>query len=107
MRTLTDRIEYTLNKIRPFLKNEGGDIKIDHYDSETGILYVEMVGACNGCSLATTDISDSIEGIVMNEIPQVTAVKLSGKNANPGYRSLQQQINHPRTILEQQKNKEK
>lgn len=100
MRTLEDRIEYSLNKLRPYLKREGGDIKIDHYEKETGILYVDMIGACKGCAFATSDISDSIEVLLMQEIPQITAVKL----INPfddGYRTLQQQLLHPKTIASQ------
>ncbi len=107
MRTLEDRIEYTLNKIRPYLMNEGGNIEIDHYDKETGILYVKMIGACAGCGLAPTDVSDSIAVILMNEIPQITAVELAGKGANPGFRSLQQQMMNPRTIAQQKADKEK
>lgn len=103
MKTLIDRIEFSLNKLRPFMQREGGDIKIDHYDQETGILYVEMIGACNGCTLASTDISDSVEVLLMNEIPQITGVKLVGKGSNPEYRSLQQQLLHPQTIKERQK----
>jgi hypothetical protein len=43
----------------------------------------------------------------MNEIPQITAVELAGKGANPGFRSLQQQLMNPRTIAQQQAAKEK
>jgi hypothetical protein len=44
----------------------------------------------------------------MNEIPQITAVELVGKGANPGFRSLQQQLMNPRTISQQmEKEKEK
>lgn len=108
MRTLEDRIEYTLNKIRPYLMNEGGNIEIDHYEKETGILYVRMIGACAGCGLAPSDVSDSIAVLLMNEIPQITAVELVGKGANPGFRSLQQQLMNPRTISQQmEKDKEK
>lgn len=102
MRTLNDRIEYTLNKIRPYLKQEGGDVEIDHYDKDTGILYIRMVGACNGCYLAPSDISDSIEGLLMNEIPQITAVRLADRK-DDGYRSLLEQLHHPRSIKERQK----
>lgn len=107
MRTLEDRIQYTLNKIRPYLVREGGDITIDHYDGRTGILYVRMVGACQGCALATSDISDSIEGLVMQEIPEVTGVRLTGKEADYAFRSFQQQLRHPHAIAEQQREEKK
>jgi Fe-S cluster biogenesis protein NfuA len=95
MKTLEDRIEYTLDKIRPYMQSEGGDIKIDHYDKEDGTLYVTLIGACDGCSLAPSDIKDSVETILMNEIPQITNVKLTGKHSDDGFRSLMSQIRHP------------
>ena len=107
MRTLEDRIQYTLNKIRPYLVREGGDISIDHYDYKTGFLYVKMIGACQGCALATSDISDSIEGLVMQEVPEVTGVRLVGHEADYGFRSFQQQLRHPHPIAEQQKEEKK
>ncbi|MDD6240075.1 MAG: NifU family protein [Eubacteriales bacterium] len=107
MRTLEDRIQYTLDKIRPYLVREGGDITIDRYDYKTGILYVKMVGACQGCALATSDISDSIEALVMQEVPEVTGVRLAGKEADYAFRSFQQQLRHPHTIKEQQEEEKK
>lgn len=104
MKTLEDRIEYSLNKLRPYMMSEGGDVKIDHYDKETGTLYVEMVGACKGCFLAATDISDSVEVLLTREIPEVVSVRLVGKDSNPGFRSLNQQLRHPHSIEEQKKN---
>jgi Fe-S cluster biogenesis protein NfuA len=105
MRTLLDRIEFSLNKLRPYLKREGGDIQIDHYDKATGILYVEMLGACKGCAFATSDITDFVEVLLMQEIPQITAVKLINA-IDDGFRSLQQQLLHPKTI-QKQKEEEK
>ena len=107
MRSLEDRIEYSLNKLRPYLMREGGNITIDHYDYKTGILYVNMVGACKGCALATTDISDSIEVLLMQEIPEITGVRLAGKEKDYDYRSFQQQMRHPRSIRQQREDKKK
>lgn len=95
MKTLEDRIEYTLNKVRPYMQSEGGDIQIDHYDKTDGTLYVRLIGACDGCSMAPSDIKDSVEVILMNEIPQITKVKLVGKHNDDGFRSLMSQMRHP------------
>lgn len=73
---IINRIEEVLEKLRPFLAREGGNIVLDHFDMETGICYVDMVGACQGCMLAESDVSDSIEIMLMDEIPEITHVQL-------------------------------
>lgn len=70
------KIDDVLERLRPFLQREGGDIKIDHFDSETGICYVQMIGACNGCSMANTDVSESVAVLLMDEIPEIKDVQL-------------------------------
>lgn len=66
-------IEATLNKIRPFIRRDGGDVKLVGF--ENGIIYVEMLGACVGCMFVNNTISDGIEVILMEEIPGVIAVR--------------------------------
>ena len=66
----------TIDKIRPFLQRDGGDI--DYVGFRDGIVYVSMVGACNGCSMAGEDISAGVEIILMEEVPGVMAVKADG-----------------------------
>ncbi len=66
-------IKATLDKIRPFLQRDGGDI--DYIGFRDGIVYVTMVGACEGCTYAQADISSGVEIILMQEVPGVIAVK--------------------------------
>ena len=66
-------IEATLDKIRPFLQRDGGDI--DYIGFRDGIVYVSMGGACEGCLYAQDDISAGVEIILMEEVPGVLAVK--------------------------------
>lgn len=75
-KAMEERIDEVLERLRPFLQREGGDIKLNHFDSSTGICYVEMVGACNGCYLAASDVSDSVEVLLMDEIPEIKKVEL-------------------------------
>lgn len=68
-------IKATLKKVRPFLQRDGGDI--DYIGYRDGIVYVAMVGACEGCSLADNDISAGVEIILMEEVPGVIGVRTS------------------------------
>jgi Fe-S cluster biogenesis protein NfuA len=62
-----------INKVRPFLQRDGGDI--DFIGFRDGIVYVQMAGACEGCAMAGEDISSGVEIILMEEVPGVIAVK--------------------------------
>lgn len=70
------KIDEVLERLRPFLAREGGNIKLDHYDEESGVCYVDMTGACSGCYMAESDVSDSIEVLLMDEIPEIKKVVL-------------------------------
>lgn len=66
-------INETLDKIRPFMQREGGDVTFDSF--EEGIVFLNVHGACQGCSLLNDDIEQGIEIILMEEVPGVVAVK--------------------------------
>lgn len=70
-------IVQTLEKVRPFINRDGGDVEfVDFID---GIVYVKMLGACEGCSLVDATISEGIEIILMDEVPGVLGVKLASE----------------------------
>lgn len=71
-----EKINDVLERLRPFLQREGGDVHLDHYDFETNTCYVKMSGACNGCYMASSDVSDTIAVLLMDEIPEIKDVKL-------------------------------
>ena len=52
-------IKTTLDKIRPFIQRDGGDC--DFVAFKDGIVYIKMMGACAGCSLIDSTISDGIQ----------------------------------------------
>ena len=67
-------IEQTIEKIRPYIQRDGGDVTFDHF--EDGIVYVEVHGACIGCSALDITIKDGIEAIILDEVPDVKEVSL-------------------------------
>lgn len=69
-------IEDVLERLRPFLQREGGNIEIDHFDDNDGTLYVRRTGACNGCYLASSDVTDTFEVVILDEVPEVKHVEL-------------------------------
>ncbi len=87
-KTIENRIDESLEKIRPFLQREGGDIRLDHFDKDTGVCYVDMIGACAGCVLAASDVSDSIEVMLMDEIPEIKKVELIAPTVEQSFDDL-------------------
>ena len=72
MENVETKIKNILNRIRPYLQNDGGDVKFKRY--ENGVVYVSLVGACSNCPLAGSTLEDGIESALINEIPEVIKV---------------------------------
>jgi len=62
-----------LHKVRPYLQRDGGDVKYVKF--EDGIVYVEMMGACVGCSALDSTLKDGIEAILLEEVPGIIGVE--------------------------------
>ena len=71
---LLDRIEHTINKIRPYIQADGGDVQLIDY--EDGVVTVTMLGACAGCMAIDTTLTDGIEALLMDEVPEVRKVQM-------------------------------
>lgn len=66
------KINEVIDKVRPYLQNDGGDVKFKRY--ENGVVYVSLVGACSNCPMATMTLQDGIESALISEIPEVIKV---------------------------------
>ena len=71
-KNIEKKINDVLDKIRPYLENDGGSVKFNRF--ENGIVYVTLVGACSNCPHATATLEDGIEVALINEIPEVIKV---------------------------------
>ena len=73
--TTEQKIEIVLDKIRPFIRRDGGDVEFVSF--KDGIVYVKMQGACADCMMIGATITEGIEVILMEEVPGVLGVKLA------------------------------
>lgn len=69
---IENKINEVLNKIRPYLINDGGDVEFKKY--ENGVVYVKLTGACSNCPLADHTLESGIEQALINEIPEIIKV---------------------------------
>ncbi|MBQ3435516.1 MAG: NifU family protein [Bacilli bacterium] len=76
----TAKIINIIDKIRPFLVDDGGDIEFVKY--EDNIVYVKLLGACAGCSLIDVTLKEGIEQFIINEVPTVKEVRNINSEAN-------------------------
>ena len=70
--TIEDQIIASLNVIRPYLNNDGGDIEFVRFDE--GIVYVRMLGACAGCGSLDQTLNEGVREILVENIPGVIEV---------------------------------
>ena len=69
---MEQRIEEVLDKLRPFLINDGGNIEFVKY--EDGIVYIKLLGSCKDCLMADNTIENMIQYTLSFEIPEVKKV---------------------------------
>lgn len=75
---IIEKITILLDKIRPYLISDGGDLEFVKY--EDNILYVKLTGACANCSMMDITLKDGIEQLIINEIPEISEVRNVGTN---------------------------
>jgi len=69
---MQDKVEGVLDKIRPSLMADGGNVELIAVDD--GVVKVRLTGACGGCPMATLTLKMGIERILKQEIPEVKEV---------------------------------
>ena len=66
------KIKEVLDRIRPYLQNDGGDVVFKRF--ENGVVYVSLIGACSNCPMAFMTLQDGVESALVSEIPEVIKV---------------------------------
>lgn len=61
-----------IDRVRPYLQRDGGDIEV--LNVEDGIVYVKMLGACDGCMALDVTLKQGIETMLLENVPGVIAV---------------------------------
>lgn len=75
MKNTITKIKEVLEKIRPQLQADGGDVEFVKF--EDGLVYVALKGACTNCSYVNVTLYDGIESILLAEVPGVIGVELA------------------------------
>ena len=68
------QVERTIEVLRPALQADGGDMVLKDVDEGTGVVTVELVGACGTCPVSTGTLKAGIERIMRDRVDGVTEV---------------------------------
>ncbi len=70
---MRERIETALNRVRPFLQADGGDVELVDVTPE-GVVKVKLTGACGGCPMSQMTLKHGVEKAIREEVPEITEV---------------------------------
>lgn len=70
--TMYDEVLEVLDKLRPFLQRDGGDVEL--VDVEDGIVKLRLMGACGSCPSSTITLKAGIERALLEEVEGVQEV---------------------------------
>ncbi len=73
MENVEAKIIAVIDKLRPFLISDGGNIEFVKF--EDGICYVRLTGACQGCPMLDSTLKDGIELALTEEVEEVLEVR--------------------------------
>jgi len=69
---MKERVEKVLEKIRPLLQRDGGDIQL--VDVVDGVVKVKLQGACGSCPMSMMTLKMGVEKQLKQEIPEIKEV---------------------------------
>ena len=69
---MKERVQEVLEKIRPALQADGGDVEL--VDVEGGVVKVRLVGACAGCPMSQLTLANGVERVLKEHIAEVERV---------------------------------
>jgi Fe-S cluster biogenesis protein NfuA len=72
--TLREKVESALEKVRPSLQADGGDVQLIDVDDD-GVVKLTLQGACAGCPMSQMTLKMGIEKILKQNVPEVKSVE--------------------------------
>jgi Fe-S cluster biogenesis protein NfuA len=70
---MRENVEKALEKIRPALQADGGNIEL--VDVVDGVVKVRLTGACGGCPMSQMTLKMGVEKVLKQQIPEVKSVE--------------------------------
>lgn len=71
---MEEQVQAVLEKLRPYLLRDGGDVELIDVDDE-GIVQLRLMGACGNCPSSAITLKAGIERALTSEVPGVTEIE--------------------------------
>ena len=71
---MEEKINKILDRVRPALVRDGGDLEFVEYDKKNKLVRIRLQGACAHCPLADVTLKNIIEQEIISEIPEIKEV---------------------------------
>jgi Fe-S cluster biogenesis protein NfuA len=72
---ILERIEQTLDTLRPYIASHKGNVEVVDFDEGDGTLLLRMGGTCHGCSASSITLKQGIESRLRQLVPEVKQVE--------------------------------
>ncbi len=72
---LIERIEKTLDTLRPYITSHRGHVEVVDFDEGEGVLLLRLGGTCQGCAASTVTLRQGIESRLRQMVPEVKHVE--------------------------------
>ena len=63
-----------IDMMRPAVQADGGDLELVSFDVETGVVEVQLQGACSSCAISSSTLQGGVERILRGRLPWVSEV---------------------------------
>lgn len=73
MKEITERVQNSINVVRPYLQNDGGDISLVEV-TEDMVVKVQLHGACGSCPYSLMTLRNGVEQAIRRDIPEIKEV---------------------------------
>lgn len=75
---LLERIDRAVDSVRPYLKTDGGDVKIVDV-TDQNVVIVELLGSCESCPMSPMTMKNGIEEAIKKAVPEIKGVQAINK----------------------------
>jgi Fe-S cluster biogenesis protein NfuA len=79
--SLTNRVEQALEKVRPFLRTDGGDVELVSVNDQM-VVSIRLLGSCQHCEISEMTMKMGIEEGVKHEVPEIKEVVAVNQHQN-------------------------
>jgi Fe-S cluster biogenesis protein NfuA len=73
--TTLEKVEASLNTIRPYLEADGGNVRVFDLSADN-VLKLEFMGACGSCPMSTMTFKAGVEEAVKRAVPEIQSIQV-------------------------------